>query len=323
MNDWLGLGLGLVALYFGAEFLVKGGAALALRLGLTPLVIGLTVVAFGTSSPEMVVSVQAGLGGQGAIAIGNVVGSNICNIALILGICALICPLRADVQVIRREVPVMIGVAVVGLLVLIDGHLARWEGALLLAGLVVYTVVTVRQARREGAAGADAEFAAMTPGAAEARPPMFSNVVRVIGGLGVLVVGSHLFVKGAVSLAQQWGMSEVAIGLTVVAIGTSLPELATSLIGALKRQADLAIGNVVGSNIFNILGILGVAALVKPIDAPDLKWVDLGLMLLVSVALLPVVRSGSQVSRREGAVLLLIYIGYTAWLLTSAGAAGT
>lgn len=319
MNDWFGLGLGLVALYFGAEFLVKGGAALALRLGLSPLVIGLTVVAFGTSGPEMVVSVQAGLSGQGALAVGNVVGSNICNIALILGVCALICPLRADRQVIRREVPIMIGVAVLGLVVLFDGYVARWEGALLLAGLVVYTVVTVRQARREGASGGVEEFAASLPEGAGGHSGLVVNIVRVAGGLGILIVGSHLFVKGAVSLAQQWGMSEVAIGLTVVAVGTSLPELATSLMGAIKRQADLAIGNVVGSNIFNLLGILGVAALLKPIEAPELQWVDLGLMLLVSVTLLPVVRSGNQISRVEGVLLLAGYIGYTTWLLSSKG----
>jgi len=156
MNEWIGLGLGLIALYFGAEALVKGGAGLALRLGLTPLVIGLTVIAFGTSSPEMVVSVQAAQAGTGAIAIGNVVGSNICNIALILGLCALISPLRADLQLIRREVPIMIGVAILALLILADGHIARWEGGILLAALIAYTTVTVRQARAATAAGAAA-----------------------------------------------------------------------------------------------------------------------------------------------------------------------
>ncbi len=318
MNDWIGLGIGLVALYFGAEYLVKGGASLALRLGLTPLVIGLTVIAFGTSSPEMVVSVQAALGGNGAISIGNVVGSNICNIALILGLCALISPLRADVQVIRREVPVMIGVAVVALLVLVDGRVARWEGGLLLVGLFAYTVITVRQARRGGnAGGGDAEFAEVLP--AGKSTGLGVSLISVVGGLGLLVLGSHFFVRGAVSLAQQWGMSEVAIGLTIVAVGTSLPELATSLIAAIRRQGDVAIGNVVGSNIFNVLGILGVAALIQPIEAPGLNWTDLGVMLGVSLALLPVVRSGSSVSRGEGAVLLVVYVVYTIWLLRQSG----
>lgn len=319
MNEWLSLALGLIALYFGAEALVKGGAGLALRLGLTPLVIGLTVIAFGTSSPEMVVSVQATLGGNGAISIGNVVGSNICNIALILGLCALISPLHADRQVIRREVPIMIGVTFLALLFLADGHVARWEGALLLLALLAYTTITVRQARAATAAAeAEADFADEL---GQGKPLALGlSIVAVLGGLAILVVGSHLFVSGAVSLAASWGMSQLAIGLTIVALGTSLPELATSVIAALKRQSDVAIGNIVGSNIFNVLGILGVAALVQPIHAPDLAWLDLGIMVLVSVALLPIVRSGGRISRLEGAALLVVYIGYTAWLLRPAGA---
>lgn len=316
MNAWLGLGMGLIALYFGAEALVKGGAGLALRLGLTPLVIGLTVIAFGTSSPEMVVSLQASLSGNGPIAIGNIIGSNICNIALILGLCAMISPLTADAQVIRREVPIMIGASVVALLVLADGHVARWEGAILVTGLIVYTALTVRQARAETAA-ASAEFSQEL---GQRRPTGLGlSIVGVIGGLAILVFGSHFFVKGAVTLAESWGMSQIAIGLTIVAIGTSLPELATSLLASLKRQGDVAIGNVVGSNIFNVLGILGVAALVQPITAPELAWADLGVMMLVALALLPVVRTGGRISRWEGAGLLIVYIGYTIWLLRRAG----
>lgn len=316
MNEWLSLALGLIALYFGAEALVKGGAGLALRLGLTPLVIGLTVIAFGTSSPEMVVSAQAALSGNGAIAIGNVIGSNICNIALILGACALISPLRAEVQVVRREVPIMIGATVLGLIFLIDGRVARWEGAVLLATLIGYTVVTVRQARAETASGASTEFAdELGQGKSWG---LGASAVGVIGGLAVLVLGSHLFVRGAVSLAESWGMSQVAIGLTIVAVGTSMPELATSLLAALRKQGDVAIGNVVGSNIFNVLGILGIAALITPIDAPGLAWTDLLVMIGVSLALLPVVRSGGRISRGEGAALLAVYVGYTAWLLIQA-----
>lgn len=317
MNEWLSLLLGLIALYFGAEALVKGGAGLALRLGLTPLVIGLTVIAFGTSSPEMVVSVKAALTDNGPIAVGNVVGSNICNIALILGLCALISPLRADLQVIRREVPIMIGVTVLALLVLADGHVARWEGGVLLAALIAYTVVTVKQARAATAAAAASDF---TDELGQGQSlGLGLSIGAVVGGLAVLVVGSHLFVEGAVTLATDWGMSPMAIGLTIVAVGTSLPELATSLIAAIKRQGDVAIGNIVGSNIFNVLGILGVAALVRPLDAPDLAGIDLGVMVLVSVALLPVVRSGGRISRGEGAALLAVYVGYTFWLLTQAG----
>lgn len=322
MNEWIGLGLGLIALYFGAEALVKGGAGLALRLGLTPLVIGLTVIAYGTSSPEMVVSVQAAQAGNGAISIGNVVGSNICNIALILGLCALISPLRADLQIVRREVPIMIGVAVLAVLILADGRIARWEGAVLLAGLVAYTYVTVRQARAAtAAAAAGADQAGFPEELGQGKPlGLGLSIVAVVGGLGVLVVGSHLFVQGAVTLASRWGMSEMAIGLTIVAVGTSMPELATSLLAAIKRQGDVAIGNIVGSNIFNVLGILGVAALVRPLEAPTLSWVDLGMMIAVSVALLPVVRSGGRISRGEGAVMLAVYVAYTWWLLRQSGA---
>jgi cation:H+ antiporter len=317
MNPWLALVIGLVVLYFGAQALVKGGASLALRLGLTPLVIGLTVMAFGTSSPEMVVSVQAAASGNGAISIGNVVGSNICNIALILGLCALVTPLTATAQVIRREVPIMIGVSVVALLMLMDGHLARWEGGLLLAGLIVYTVLTVKQARAETAASeASKEYSA------EIGPKpdgLGKSIALVIGGLGALIVGSHFFVQGAVTLAESWGMSQVAIGLTIVAVGTSLPELATSLVAAIKKESDVAIGNVVGSNTFNILGILGVAALVKPIEATGLEWSDLIVMLVVAIALLPLAKSGGRVTRREGVALLVSYVGYTTWLLMRAG----
>lgn len=315
MNAWLGLLGGLVALYFGAQWLVKGGAGLALRLGLTPLVIGLTVVAFGTSSAEMVVSLGATLSGNGAIAIGNVVGSNICNIALILGLCALIVPLRTHAQVIRREVPAMIGASVVAILMLADGYLASWEAAILLAGLIVYTFFTVRQARVEAAGIANQEYAAEIgpdPGG------LGKNSFLVILGLGSLLLGSQLFVRGAVTLAEAWGMSQIAIGLTIVAVGTSLPELATSLAAALKNEGDVAIGNVVGSNLFNILGILGVAGLVRPIEAPGLEWADLGLMLAVAIAALPVAWSGGRISRTEGAVLLAVYVGYTAWLLNRA-----
>ena len=312
MNPWLALVFGLVVLYFGAQALVKGGAGLALRLGLTPLVIGLTVMAFGTSSPELVVSVQAGLTGNGAIAVGNVIGSNICNIALILGLCALVTPLTASAQVIRREVPVMIGASVVALLMLLDGHLARWEGALLLVGLITYTVLTVKQARVETSQAVAESF---TSEIGPKRDGLGKSIALVVGGLGGLILGSHFFVQGAVALAESWGMSQVAIGLTIVAIGTSLPELATSLVAALKKESDVAIGNVVGSNTFNVLGILGVAALVNPIDAPGLAWSDLVVMLVIAVALLPLAKSGGRVNRWEGAALLVTYLAYTSWLL--------
>jgi cation:H+ antiporter len=295
---WLLLLAGLAVLTIGAEALVRGGAGLALRLGLTPLVIGLTVIAYGTSSPEVVVSVQAALQGNAAISIGNVIGSNICNLALILGVCALIQPLTAAVGIIRREVPIMLAVTVAAAGVLADGHLQRWEGVVLLLGLVIYTAA---EAFKDGIP------------AQPTRLPL--AVLLTLGGLGLLVLGSHLFVRGAVTIAESFGLSPIVIGLTIVAVGTSLPEFATSLVAALKRQSDVAIGNIVGSNIFNILGILGLTAVVAPSDTGGLAWLDLAVVLLVTALFLPLVRSGGRISRIEGAVLLGIYVTYTGWIV--------
>jgi cation:H+ antiporter len=309
---WLLLLAGLAVLTIGAEALVRGGAGLALRLGLTPLVIGLTVIAYGTSSPEVVVSVQAALQGNAAISIGNVIGSNICNLALILGVCALIQPLTAAVGIIRREVPIMLAVTAAAAGVLADGHLQRWEGVVLLLGLVIYTWTTVRQARREAASAAAEAFKDGIP-AQPTRLPL--AVLLTLGGLGLLVLGSHLFVRGAVTIAESFGLSPIVIGLTIVAVGTSLPEFATSLVAALKRQSDVAIGNIVGSNIFNILGILGLTAVLAPSDTGGLAWLDLAVVLLVTALFLPLVRSGGRISRIEGAVLLGIYVTYTGWIV--------
>lgn len=292
--------------------MVKGGAALALRLGLNALVVGLTVIAYGTSSPEMVVSVSASLQDNGAIAIGNVVGSNICNIALILGVCALVSPLSASAQIIRREIPIMIGVSVLLAAMLWDEQLSRLEGGVLLAGIVVYTVLTVREARAETKGKAEQEYGEDFPAGSMG---LGKSVLLVVAGLGVLVVASQLFVGGAVVLAKSWGVTEAVIGLTVVAVGTSMPELATSLVAAVRGHGDVAIGNVVGSNIFNVLGILGIAALINPIDTSGLSRVDLATMVVAALAMLPAARSGGVISRLEGAVLLFAYFGYTAWLV--------
>lgn len=312
MLSLLFLLLGLGLLYFGAQVLIKGGAALAFRFGLSALVVGLTVIAYGTSSPELVVSLQAAFSGNSAIAVGNVIGSNICNIALILGLCSLVQPLTASAQVIRREVPIMIGVSLLLVGVIWDGVIGRIDGALLLSGLIAYTWLTVRAARaaKEGLAEReyDEDFHVGAPGAGRS--------VALVGlGLAVLIGGSHLFVTGAVEIARHWGISDVVIGLTVVAVGTSLPELATSLVAALRGHSDVAIGNVVGSNIFNVLGILGLVALVHPIDAAGLSRIDLGMMIATAVALLPVARSGGRVNRVEGAILLGVYVAYTVWLV--------
>ena len=268
MNPWLELAIGLGLLYFGAQTLIRGGAALALRLGLSALVVGLTVIAYGTSSPEMVVSVQAATTGNSAISLGNVIGSNICNVLLILGLAALIAPVSANAQIIRREVPIMIAASFIIAAMLLDGHLGRIDGAILVTCVIVYTVLTIRDSRRMSAQNPEPEsndIKSLGLGLA---------TTYVIAGLGILIVGSQLFVGGAVELASGWGVSQAVIGLTIVAVGTSLPELATSVVAAFKGDADVAVGNVVGSNIFNIFGILGTAALVQPMPTgvPNRIW---------------------------------------------------
>jgi cation:H+ antiporter len=320
MISWIYLIGGLGLLYIGAQTLIKGGAGLALRLGLSPLVIGLTVIAYGTSSPEMVVSLQAAFAGNGAISIGNVVGSNICNIALILGLCALVSPISSSAQIIRREIPIMIGLTVVLGVFLLDATLARWEGAVLFLGVIVYTVSTVRAARKTTAGNAvvAAEFSDEMSN--EGTPPAAKlslglAIAYTAAGLGVLVAGSHFFVSGAVNLAEGWGISQTVIGLTIVAVGTSMPELATSMVAAIRKNGDVALGNIVGSNIFNIVGILGLCALLHPIQAPGINLVDLSAMLVLAVVLLPLSKSGGKISRGEGAGLLAVYVGYTWWLI--------
>lgn len=317
MLSWLQLVFGLVVLYLGAQALVSGGARLALRLGLTPLVIGLTVIAYGTSSPEMVVSLQASLAGNASISIGNLVGSNICNVALIIGLCAVIRPVGVSAPIIRREIPIMIAVSLLTVGFLFDGTLARWEGALLLLGCVLYTVTALRGGHASTATATEAEFSAELPARA-AVPGWLQPAGLTLLGLVLLVAGSHFFVLGAVDIATSWGVRQIVVGLTIVAIGTSLPELATSLVAALRGHSDVAVGNVVGSNVFNLLGILGLCAVVKPLDTSGLGWVDLIVMLGVAVALLPLAKSGGRISRLEGTALLLVYAGYTTWLITQA-----
>lgn len=297
----------LVLLFFGAEWLVRGSAALALRLGITPLVIGLTVVAYGTSTPEMVVSTVAALKGQGDIAVGNVVGSNIFNICVILGLSALVLPLQVKVQLIRLDAPIMLGVSLLFLVLFRDSWISRTEAALLFAGIIVYTVGSVIFARKEVSAEVQAEFAEVVP----RRPgKLWLDLLFILGGLAVLVLGSRLLVTNAVELARLLGISEAVIGLTIVAAGTSMPELATSVVAAFRKQADIAIGNIVGSNLYNLLAIVGVSGLLAPLHAPGIRMFDLYVMLGATVALLPLMWSGFVLKRWEGAVLLAAYGGY-------------
>ena len=295
--------IGSILLYFGAEGLVRGSASLATRVGISPLIAGLTIVAFGTSAPELSVSLLAALGGNPDIALGNVVGSNIFNIAVILGIAALIQPIQIHLGVIRRDIPVMIATSAIAFGLILYGGLPRLAGIGLILGLVVYVVGAFRSGK-ESSGGTDAD-------AVEA-PPLLSkswmiDTTVLLVGLGVLILGSRLFVEGATALAKSWGVSDAVIGLTVVAAGTSLPELATSVVAAVRRHADIAIGNVVGSNIFNILCILGVTATVSPIHASGIGLMDAGVMLFVSVLLLPFALTNRKISRGEGAVFLGIY----------------
>jgi len=315
MLPWLLLVLGLGLLYVGAQTLIRGGAALALRMGLSALAVGLTVIAYGTSSPEMVVSVQAALAGNGAISLGNVVGSNICNILLILGLAATIAPVSAHVQVIRREIPVMIAASVLVIGLLWDGSLGRIDGFILLAAVIAYTFLTLRDARRAHAASVEKEFKDELPVTKGLSAWAAAGLVFL--GLLILALGSHLFVDGAIQLASGWGISQAVIGLTIVAVGTSLPELATSVVASIKGDSDVAVGNVVGSNIFNLLGILGVAAVLHPVDGADISRVDLSVMLAAAVLLLPLVQVRGKVGRLEGVLMLAAFAGYSWWLVST------
>lgn len=307
--QFLLLGLSLVFLWLGAEGLVRGGSSVARRLGLTPLVIGLTIVAYGTSTPELVVSIKASLAGQGDIAVGNAVGSNIFNICLILGLTVVIHPIRTQLQLLRFDLPVMLGAALIGTLMLWDGRVERWEGVLLLAALVAYTVMNLRLARKESAAvSQEYDSAVGAPSGSWVKDALF-----IAGGLGVMILGSELLVDSAVVIARSFGLSEAVIGLTIVAAGTSAPELAASLIAALRKEPDIAIGNIVGSNIYNILAILGVASVVSPLSAPGVAHFDLAMMAGVSILMIPLVRTGLTLKRWEGAVLLACYGVFLYW----------
>lgn len=289
-------------LFAGAELLVRGGAGMALRLGLTALVVGLTVVAYGTSSPELLVSLKAAWAGQPGIAVGNVVGSNIFNIAVILGVAALIRPLAAGSVAIRRDAPVMVGVTCAGLAVLWDGNVTRLEGGMLAAASVLYTVWIIREARKEGSTDDEG-----------LRPLGMGRAVLYIAiGLVVLAFGSRMLVTNAVEIARALGVSEAVIGLTIIAAGTSMPELATSAVGALRGHSDIALGNVIGSNIFNILFVLGLAALVHPIEGVTMRPVDQVFMTAFAVMLVPMMWTGRRIGRIEGLILLLLYLGYLA-----------
>lgn len=312
---------GLVALVVGADVLVRGASRLALALGISPLVVGLTVVAFGTSAPEMAVSASSVLGGQTGLALGNVVGSNIFNLLFILGLSAVVVPLAVHQQIIRQEMPGLIGITVLLLLLARDGHLGMGDGALLLACLLSYTVALVWQSRRLNRALAQSAGAPANPpptGSARAWDARLSvQLLLIATGLVLLVLGSNWLVTASVAFARSLGVSELVIGLTIVAAGTSMPEVATSVAAALKGERDIAVGNVVGSCTFNLLGCLGLSSLLAgsaglPV-AQSLLDFDLWVMLAATLVCLPLFFSGHEISRFEGALLLfgfVLYLGY-------------
>ncbi|MCS6241007.1 calcium/sodium antiporter [Shewanella baltica] len=301
---------GFIILTLGAEALVRGASAIALRLGITPLIIGLTIVAFGTSAPELAVSVKSALAGNSGIALGNVIGSNIANIGLILAITALIRPIQVQSQVVKRDIPLMILASMLFWGLLLDGELSLIDGVVLLSllvGYLTFSYISSKNSKNEEEI--------------EAGPnnPLLSGLFILVG-ISMLVGGGILFVNGAVDLAKTFGVSEVIIGLTIVAIGTSMPELVTSVIAALKGQSDIAIGNVVGSNLFNILGILGVTAIVHPVSSLGFQPFDFMVMLALAIVILPFAWTGLRIGRREGSVLLLTYLGYMVYLINQASA---
>ncbi len=305
--DVLLAALGLVLLVAGAEGLVRGGSALARRLGLTPLVVGLTVVAMGTSAPEMVVSVTAALRGHGDVAVGNVVGSNIFNVGVILALTALISPLNIRLGVLKVDAPLMVAVSMVGAGFAGLEIMPRWAGLLLVVLLIGYMAFSIRVARRQATEEVSSEFDEGVPD--RLKNPAIEVLVLAIG-LTLLVLGSGYFIRSASAIARALEVSEAVISLTIVAAGTSMPELATSAVAAFRGQADIAVGNIIGSNIFNIAGILGVAACLRPLSAPGIHALDLWVMLAFSVGLLPLLWSGRKLQRWEGALLLAGYIAY-------------
>jgi cation:H+ antiporter len=303
---------GMIALLVGAELMVRGASRLATRFGVSPLVIGLTVVAYGTRAPELAVSLQSAWLAKPDLALGNVVGSNIFNILFVLGISALVTPMVVDQQVVRREVPLLIGVSLGAWMLCLDGQVSRLDGVLLAAGAVAYTVFAIRASRR-------AQRALSPPDGP--RPSAPFNVALAVVGVGLLVLGADWLVDGATGFARAFGVSELVIGLTIVAGGTSLPEVATSVVAAVRGERDMAVGNVVGSNLFNLLAVLGATAALAPGGMDVARAVvtfDMPVMLAATVACLPILLSGHRIDRWEGGFFVAYYVAYAVWTALAA-----
>ena len=312
--------VGLMLLYYGAGWLVQGASNLARSLGLTPMVIGLTVVAFGTSSPELVVSLVSAVKGKSMIALGNVVGSNICNIALVLGLTAVFQPVTTSRIVIVRDIPLMLAISAVLLLLSLNSVIGRLEGIILFGGVIAYTwfnYSVAARVKRTIPTTADPELPAPPTGLLQKR---WFQVVMVTGGTAAVVVGADLLVDSAMSIMSALGVNEKVIGLTVVAFGTSVPELATSVVAALKKEMDISLGNLVGSNVFNLLSVIGATAIVRPITIAGGFFhsglvVDYLVMMAVSAMPLVLMRQDLTISRRKGLILVGCYVAYVAFLI--------
>lgn len=315
------LASGLFLLVFGAELLVKGASRLAGAVGISPLVVGLTVVAFGTSAPEMAVSVGAAWSGSADLAMGNVVGSNIFNVLFILGLSALITPLMVVQRLVLIDVPLMIAASVLVWLLARDGELVRWEGIVLFLCIISYTVFLIRQSRKENTAEVLAEYDAEFAGSAAGTRGLLIQGAFIIAGLLALVLGSRWLVEAAVTIARTLGVSELVIGLTIISIGTSLPEVATSVVASLRGERDIAVGNVIGSNLFNLLAVLGMSAAVSPAGiavTAAVRTTDIPVMVGVAIICLPIFAAGFIISRWNGALLLGLYLSYLCYLIFDA-----
>jgi len=317
--------IGFLMLYYGANLLVKGSSSLAQSLNLTPLVIGLTVVAFGTSAPELVISVVSSIKDKSMIAVGNVIGSNICNIALVLGVSALIQPIKGHRSVIRRDIPIMLGISLYLLLISLNSKIGRLEGASLFGGIIVYTLfnyyMAIKESRQEFSDGSVAFESAVKE--IEYVSSRTRQILLIVVGITGVIVGAEILIDSAVIIMKNFGFDEKFIGLTIVALGTSLPELATSVVAALRKEMDISIGNLVGSNVFNIMSVLGAASLIRPIPIPG-GFIASGLLIdylvMMFISFLPwlMMRNTSTVTRKDGLILLSCYIGYVVYLILKA-----
>ncbi|MEO1826999.1 MAG: calcium/sodium antiporter [Roseibacillus sp.] len=315
--DCLWLIIGLALLYFGGEWLVKGAREISLMMGISPLAVGLTVVAFGTSAPELLVSLQANLldPPKGDIALGNVVGSNICNIALILGIGAAIRPMSVHRQVIKREMPFLLVISVVFILLLHDGQIQQVEGLCLFATVIAYTALSLREARRAGLGKQAVTSESGEEVAKSSNTGTFTNIGLLLAGIGALVIGADRLVLGGSNIARHFNVPEATIALTIVAFGTSLPELATSIVAAVRRQGDIILGNAVGSCIFNVLCVVGLTSSISPLSrTSELRNWDLGVMLAFTLIVFPFVWRDRLLGRGQGVILLLGYASYVCYL---------